>query len=358
MRTEGRRSIPLSFAASVALTAAGCNGAKDAAVPESEPTARVEVAIARPDTLIELVRAYGVVIPAPGSVQSFSVPFEAIVDRLLVNTGQRVRQGDELLRLSESSDVRLAAEQARAALESQQTVTEDTRRRFDLGLATLDDRAQQEQALSDARSQVDKYATWAKRTRLVAPASGLVGALPVSEGQVVPAGSPLISLALHERFEVRLDVESEDLALLHEGQPVLLTPMDRSARAPLPGRIRNIGQQVNPDTRLVEILVAPPDGTDQLLLNQFVRGEIEVRGTDGFVVPRSAVLPHEDRFSVFTVHEGRVTRHSVVVGVESDRFVQIRGEGLAAGDSVVVLGNYELADSMRVEVTGVVGETP
>jgi membrane fusion protein (multidrug efflux system) len=334
----------------IVLIAGGCSGGDGSSESEPEPVARVHVAIARADTLTETLRAYGVVIPAPGSVQSFAVPFEAVVDRVAVNAGQRVQQGQALVWVSLSPDVKVAAEQARAALASQHTVTDDTRQRFDMGLATRDELAQEKQALANARAQADKYAQWSQQKRLVAPASGLVREVLVSEGALAPAGSPLVSLALQQRFEVRLGVEPEDLDLLHVGQSVRLLPVDRSRRPPLIGRVRSVGQQVSPDTRLVEVLVAPPDGTDGLLLNQFVRAEIEVRGTRGLIVPRSAVLPHEDRFRLFTVRNGRAGRHEVEIGVETDSLVQVRGGGLASGDSVVVLGNYELTDSMRVRV--------
>lgn len=336
----------------VGMVAAGCSGHPEGTASEAEPVARVQVAIARADTLTETLQRYGTVIPAPGSVQSFAVPFECTVDEVLVNAGQRVRQGEALVRMNPSPQVQLAAEQARTALALQQTVTDDTRERFGMGLATRDERARQEQELANAQAQVDKYARWSERNQLLAPASGLVREVPVSEGALVPAGSPLVSLALQERFEVRLGVEPEDLSLVHVGQAVRIRPVDRRDQPAMTGRVRSIGQQVSPDTRQVEVLVAPPDGTDGLLLNQFVRAEIEVRGSSGLVVPRSALLPSEDRFRVFTVRAGRAVSHDVERGVETDQQVEVLGGGLAAGDSVVVLGNYELADSVRVQVIG------
>jgi RND family efflux transporter MFP subunit len=252
--------------------------------------------------------------------------------------------------VSPSPEVRLAADQARAALESQRTVTDDTRQRFAMGLATRDDQARQEQALASAQSQVDKYSQWLEQDRLLAPASGLVRDVLTSEGALVPAGGPLVSIALQQRFEVRLGVEPEDIVTLHTGQTVRLQPVDRSGGAPVVGRIRSIGQQVSAETRLVEVMVAPPEGTQRLLLNQFVRAEVEVRDTRGLIVPRSAVLPHEDGFLLFTVKEGRATRHEVELGISTDRLVQVQGDGLADGDSVVVLGNYELTDGMGVRV--------
>lgn len=334
----------------VALTTAGCSGGNESSVGEIDPVALVHVEIARADTLAETLRAYGMVIPAPGAVQSISVPFEAIVDRVLVNEGQRVEQGQALVQVSPGPRVELAAEQAQAELILQETLTNDTRKRFKMGLATRDEKARQERDLASAKAQVDKYSRWVQQSGLLASASGLVREVLVSEGALVSPGSPLVLLALPQRFEVRLGVEPEDLPLLYIGQTLYLSPVDHRGYAPLAGRIRSIGQQVSPDTRLVVVLAAPPDGTDGLLLNQFVRVDIEVRGTGGLIVPRSALLPHEDVFRLFTVKNGRAVQHDVEVSVETDSLVQVSGGGLSAGDSVVVVGNYELADSTRVQV--------
>jgi RND family efflux transporter MFP subunit len=331
------------------LVVGGCGG-KGSGEQLPEPVAQVWVAVAKADSLTETLSTFGSVIPAPGSAQSFAVPFECVVQRVLVSAGQRVTQGQALVRVVPSPEVQLAANQARAALVAQQTVTGDTRRRFELGLATRDEGAQADEALANAQAQVQKFDQWTTQGQLLSPASGLVREVMVNEGAVVPAGNPIVSVALQHRFEVQLGVEPEDIFMLQTGQPVRLRAVDRSGGADIVGRIRSIGQQVSLDTRLVEVLVALPDKTDGMLLNQFVHADIEIRGTRGLIVPRSAVLPQEDRFWLFTVHDGRALQHTVVLGVETDSLVQVNGAGLAAGDSVVILGNYELTDSMRVHV--------
>jgi multidrug efflux pump subunit AcrA (membrane-fusion protein) len=177
-----------------------------------------------------------------------------------------------------------------------------------------------------------------------------VGEVLVGEGTRVPAAGPLVTIALQHRIEVRLGIEPEDVGRLQVSQPVALTPVDRSGGTALMGRIRSIGQQVSPETRLVEVLVALPAEAQGLLLNQFVRGDIELRGRLGLIVPRAALLPREDRFALFTVRGGRAVRRQVDLEAAAGSLVQVRGEGLGVGDSVVVLGNYELGDSMRVQV--------
>jgi multidrug efflux pump subunit AcrA (membrane-fusion protein) len=70
---------------------------------------------------------------------------------------------------------------------------------------------------------------------------------------------------------------------------------------------------------------------------------------DVIAVPRSAVLRKGQRDYVFVVRDNKAVRAWVDTGRESDTLVEIR-TGVAAGDAVVVEGNYELTDGMAVKV--------
>ena len=70
----------------------------------------------------------------------------------------------------------------------------------------------------------------------------------------------------------------------------------------------------------------------------------------GLIVPHSAVLPEGRGHSLFTIKDNRAVKHLVQVGLRNDKEVEIKGAGLQAGESVVVLGNYELKNGMAVKV--------
>jgi len=68
------------------------------------------------------------------------------------------------------------------------------------------------------------------------------------------------------------------------------------------------------------------------------------------IVPRSAVLPEEDHFILFTTKEGRAQEHQVHVGLQDQNETEVIADDLRPGDLVVTLGNYELKDGMTVKV--------
>jgi membrane fusion protein (multidrug efflux system) len=69
-------------------------------------------------------------------------------------------------------------------------------------------------------------------------------------------------------------------------------------------------------------------------------------------VPRSAVLPADNKFVLFTVKNGKAVRHEVKVGLTSGDLVEVIADDLTVGDAVVTLGNYELDDGMAIQAPG------
>jgi len=86
-------------------------------------------------------------------------------------------------------------------------------------------------------------------------------------------------------------------------------------------------------------------------LDGSVRGEMQRAEKNALVVPRSAVLPNESReFEVFTVANNRAIKHTVKIGAENPKEIQVVADDLHEGDPIVTVGNYELEDGMAVEI--------
>jgi hypothetical protein len=99
----------------------------------------------------------------------------------------------------------------------------------------------------------------------------------------------------------------------------------------------------------VQIFVAVPASAN-FLLSEYVAGKIAVASAEGLVVPRSAVLPEEDRYVLFTIEQNRAKEHHVEVGLQNDREIEVIAPDLHPDDLAVILGNYELKDGMAVSV--------
>ncbi len=332
------------------LRGPGGGGEVPGAAPEGEGSvARVETVPLARERIEETLTVYGTVVPAPGKELTVSVPFESRVSRVMAAVGQVIAAGSPLLEIEPSPDAALELAQAQADAAAAQRERNQVQQRFELKLTTVEDVAQAESRLEQARA---RYESLRKRDmgkrELRAEAAGMVTRVNVQPGDIVPAGAVLAATVGRDQLSVRLGVETEDQLSLHDGQTVGLYPVNAPSTGEISGRITVIGRQVNPETRMVDVFATPAAGAP-LLLNEYVRGTIVAAAENGLVAPRAAVLPEQGGYVIFLVEGGHAHKHEVKLGLENDQKVQLLGEGFQEGQAAVVQGVSQLIDGMTVE---------
>jgi membrane fusion protein, multidrug efflux system len=316
------------------------------------PVPQVQVAKLQRTTITEKVIVYGSVVAQPGKTHSVSIAFETRVRHILVAPGQFVQENDALIEIELSPAAQVQFQQAKNAADAARKEFKQTQERFNLKLATNQDLSAAEKATRDAEAQLSalQRAGAGGDNRIHSDMSGVIAKVDAQDGQIVPPGGPLVEIVAENEIEVKLGVEPEDLSAAREGAPITILPVNDPTMPKVEGSIRLVTRRIDPTTRLVDVYVTLPQGT-KLLLDQYVRGEIQRTENDALVVPRSAVLPNESReFELFTVANGRAVRHTVKIGAENPEEIQVIADDLHPGDSVVTVGNYELEDGMAVEI--------
>jgi len=316
-----------------------------------EPVATVTVVPIRQSSIAETMTAYGTVASELGEVRVVSVAYEVRVIGVLVTPGQEVAAGTPLIDVQASPATMLQLQEARNAAAAARESLEQIRQLYQQYLATNQELYTAQNALRSAQATLQSLQNSGagKVQRLKTDAPGVVSKVDVQVGQIVPTGNPLVEVAARNRIEVKLGVEPEDVPYLHAGQTVRLTAVHASAPRAIEGQIRLITEQVDPTTRLVEVFVLLPQPSN-LMLEEFVRGQLVKASTHGLVVPREAVLPEEGHYTLYTVKDHHAIKHVVKVGLENGQAVQVEADDLKAGDLAVIIGNYELQDGMAVQV--------
>ncbi|MDA8384050.1 MAG: efflux RND transporter periplasmic adaptor subunit [Betaproteobacteria bacterium] len=294
------------------------------------------------------VRAYGEVLPGVGSTENLSIPRAGRVSRVRVILGEVVRKGAPLLDFTTAPASEAAYRQAVAAVAFS---TDELARKEQLlneKMATRSDVAVARRELSDARSALgaeEKIGAGRGRTTLRAPFSGVITALAVKSGDRVQASSALLQIARDGRLLATLGVDPEEAAKVMPDAPVeIISSFDSRQR--LKARIATIHGVIDPQTRLVDCTAQLP-AQDGFLPGTPVHAIITVSRRPAWVVPRSAVLRDLQGAYIFQVAHGRAHRVDVKTGFETDTETAITG-AFDPRLPVVVVGNYELIDGMRV----------
>jgi RND family efflux transporter MFP subunit len=205
--------------------------------------------------------------------------------------------------------------------------------------------AQQHVATLDAQLS---YAT------IRAPITGIVTDQFQYEGEFAAAGGKLFNIADISQVIVKAPFADTVVAQLKVGEPATVLPTDTTGES-MNGQVSLVSRSSDPLNRTVEVWVTLANGAGRLRPN----GAAQVTAatltkTNAIVVPIAAVTldaSNGNEGTVMVVDATSVAHEvKVVVGVRTPDKMEIT-EGLQGGETVVVEGNYALADGTKVEVT-------
>jgi len=213
-------------------------------------------------------------------------------------------------------------------------------------LATKDQLAQADKAVSDAQANLDALrrdgADHPSQT-LTAPFDGIIATIPIAQGDRVQPAATLMTITRLDGLVVTVGIEPGVRARIRRGETVHLVPL--AGGSELDGEILRVDDMLNPKTRLVDADVSVPSGS--VISGAAFRADIKVDELRGWIVPHDAVLTDDNGAYLFQV-----------AGTTASR-VDIKVTGSAGGDDVVqgpldpkrpivAQGNYQLSDHTPV----------
>ncbi|HET6202461.1 MAG TPA: efflux RND transporter periplasmic adaptor subunit [Planctomycetota bacterium] len=207
--------------------------------------------------------------------------------------------------------------------------------------------AEAEKALAAARSQRSLL-------RIQAPLSGTLVHVWANPGESVDATSALAEIVDLDRLVVQAALPSPELGALALGQSAEIetgSNHDSNRGEPVKGAVGFIGLDVDPksDSVQVRILVR---SNGRLRPGQYVRVRIVADEHAGrLAVPKESVVLDPEGVSVVSIVDGaRAARKRVEVGIRDGDLVEIEGDGIREGATVVTAGAYGLPKETRVRV--------
>ncbi|HPA19566.1 MAG TPA: efflux RND transporter periplasmic adaptor subunit [Verrucomicrobiae bacterium] len=323
----------------IALAAAGL--APALAENEIQTEVAVQVAKVQRATLRSYVIAYGVVEgePArsgrPGAAARLAPPVTGLVTEVLCSEGQRAEKGATLFRL-DSRVVEVAVAAANVNLDRQRQ------------LMKVEGTSQK--ALQEAEQQMAAAEAQLALLRIEAPFSGTVTRVNVRPGEAVDPGKVLGELVDMDRLVVTCSVPAAEATAVAAGQSA---EIGIAGHTPISGSVLWVTPGVDPQAGTVPVRVGMPAGAG-LQPGQFARVRIVTGQREGVLaVPRESVYTDHDGQSTVSLVEGDVAkRRAVKVGFRDGDLVEVAGEGIAEGATVVTLGSYALPKETRVRVGG------
>jgi HlyD family secretion protein len=281
------------------------------------------------------------------------------VERVLVDAGSWVRQGQVLAVVDRSVQAQQAAQLA-AQVDAARADAALAQNNYERALA-LKDRGFVSKAEIDAKkatrdaayaqvrvAQAQLAASRAELGRLnvVAPASGLILTRSVEVGQIVSPGSgALFRLAAGGQMEMQAQLSQEDLSLVHTGMAAEVTPVGSDRK--FSGSVWQVSPAIDPQSRLGTVRISVP--YDPVMRpGGFAEARITAGSTLAPMLPQSAVLSDDNGNYVYIINgKNEVERRNIKIGTVDNRGVTI-AEGLSGNEAVVLSAGPFLNPGQKV----------
>jgi len=278
--------------------------------------------------------------------------FSGTLTSLTVKAGQRVGKGQILGRVDDAG-----MSQQLASIENQYALAKTTYERqknlWDKKIGSEIQFLQAQTQMISAQKSVAQMRAQVAKTVIRAPFSGTIDEVFVEKGQVVaPSPQGLMRIVNLGNMFVSTSVPETYIGKLKVGTvvDVYLTSLGKTYK----GKVRQVGNFINPNNRSFGIEVSVPNPENLLRPNQVAKLKItDYVNKNAIVVPTNVIQEDgENNKFVYTVTDsngktGKAKKVMVKVGQSSDNVTEILS-GLEAEDIVVTEGANAISDGMKL----------
>lgn len=349
--------IPMLFIAAM-FTYSGCS--KQDTSSKKDKKINVSVKPAETKSLRPFIEAVGTLHPY--DEVTISAEVEGIIVNMTIDEGTVVTKGMLISAINDTDyllEVTRAKAMLRQATANLSNINMEHQRKESLfkdGLISLQDYDSVSARLSLAEAERDNALAALSlaehrvtKTKIYSPISGIVKERSVSGGSYVRNGTPVCTIIQVDPLKLNFMVSEINAGEIRKGQDLLFkveTYQDRE----FSGKLTIIYPGLDEKTRTLkaEAVVANPGGV--LRPGFFAVVKLFTGGAKGtLLVPATALLYEGETIKVFTLDNETAKEHKVKIGTKYGEMMEIR-EGLKEGDSVVVAGQQNLSEGIKVNV--------
>jgi RND family efflux transporter MFP subunit len=348
------RTIPVILISSLILAACSSKKSAEAEGAQAGTTATEKAAI--PVKVIPIAKTK---ISRTIDYTATILPYEEVnmapaspgrIDKIYVETGDRVNKGDKLFLMDRTQLYQLKLQLANL---------EKDLSRLDTLLQTGSVKQQQ---YDQAKTQYDVTKTnvefMEQNTLMTAPFSGVVTGKYFEDGEIY-SGAPttqsgkaaIVTLMQINPLKVNAAVSEQYYPLVRKGMKASIKA-DVYKDEIFNGSVFRKAPTVNSTTRSFITEIELPNRNDLLKPGMFVRISMDLGEVETYVVPASTVLLQEGtniRY-VFIEEQGKARRVEVTIGKRFDDQLEVISDNLAEGNNLIAEGQSKLLDQDKVEI--------
>jgi membrane fusion protein (multidrug efflux system) len=274
---------------------------------------------------------------------------QGLVKTIYVEEGNRVTEGQPLAQLDDAV-LKLQTREREISLQSQKTAfdrAEELRAKEMLSAQEFEQARFQYEA---AKTQYENARLNLEYSTIRSPFSGVITQRMIEVGNLVNANQPVFRAADFDPLLARIFIPERQIRQVRLGQAVRIS-VEGSERV-YTGQVRMISPVVDPESGTVKVTVEVADRTNTLLPGMFATVNIITEVHENAVrIEKKALVSEAEGTYAFLFKGGIAEKTRLQLGESEGNWVEVL-EGLAAGDSVITVGQEGLRNGAPVRIAG------
>lgn len=281
--------------------------------------------------------------------------YSGVLNDVRVKEGQNIKKGQILAKIDDGG---LSSELAQLETNANlaKTTFERQKRLWDQNIGSEIQYLETKANYEGLQSSVNRLKAQLEKTVVRAPFSGIIDEVFTEEGEVVsPGQNRLFQLVNLSDMYIKAEVPESYLNHIGKGTEVFVDIS--SLNKDFEGKIRRVGNTINPNNRSFTIEVAIPNEQGKIKPNQIATLKLnDYTAENAIVVPENALLKNAKGESVVFVieeetgeNEAKARRVIVETGYSYKDMVEITS-GLEPQQTLILEGAKNLRDGQKVKI--------
>jgi membrane fusion protein (multidrug efflux system) len=350
MNSRGKIAVTWLMIVLAAALVSACRDSDNAANAEIEPRDQRVVPVSVMKVQPAPIRD---VLVLPGETEAWqdvrvAADTAGRVELVSACEGDQVQKG-ELLAKIDVSALKAQLDRAEAAFRLAEELYQRRKLLFERNIIPQEelDRSQTERDL--ARADLQQIRVRYDHGFPKSPINGVVNVCYVDAGEFIDTGKPIVDIVNIDKIKINVDVPEMDVRYIQRGQK---TPVSIDALPGLPfaGTIDFVAFKADPVTKTFQVRTVVDNEEHRIRPGMIARvAFLRQVVPDAIAAPLFALVDKGGERILYVEDNGVVQSRNISIGViEGDR-VQITS-GLNAGDHLIIKGQTEVEDGMRVVV--------
>jgi len=338
----------------------GMSGCTKKEPVKAERIVNVKIQVAEIKAFRPFIQAIGTLKPYEEVIASSQV--EGILKRTYADEGTPLSLGS-VLALIDETDIRLEVARDEAVLRQAQATLANSKIEYKRKEALYKEQLVTQQQFDDistrmalAEADVDRAKAVLSlgreklaKTKITSPLHGVVKEKKVTMGDYIRNGTPLFTIIKIDPLKLYFNVAEKDVAKIKIGQQIQFK-VDPIPDKEFSAKVSIVNPNLEEKTRTLQVEAVAANRESRLKPGLFSRVVLYTgEPRKMIVVPITSILYDEDRMRVFVVEGGRAKEKFIKTGSKYGELIEIT-EGLSAGEKVVVVGQNNLSEGIKVNV--------